>query len=177
MNRRDFLNIAASFAAYPALASTLAERLGLKSTASESEQDEPIEVQPSGESALTGTLNLDAFTDEEILDLLMRIQGELVDRGLHGKIATIPVGTYTAGVDLPAGKYTYESADYDINDTALAFEYGDLVVRDAQGNKIASYDVPNYGSVTYYLTLNEGDVMAVPRRGKLIITAGGLLFE
>ena len=177
MNRREFLNAAASFAAYPTLASTLAEKLGFKSTANESEQSGPASTPPTDKPVSVNTLDLDALADEEILELLMQVQSELVVRGLHGKTATIPVGTYTAGAELPAGKYTYESADYDINDTALAFEYGDLVVRDAQGNKIVSYDVPNYGTVTYYITLNEGDVMTVPRRGKLMVTAGGLLFE
>ena len=182
MNRREFLNVAASFAAYPALASTLAEKLGFKSTASESEQSEPADTQPASEPLPANALDLSAFTDEEILELLAQVQDEMVARGLHGKTANVPKGTYIAGIDLPAGSYVYtsdgESAlDGSSEDLTLAFEFGQLTVQNEQGVETASYYIGNYGAETCYISVQDGDTLIIPRRGTLMMSSGGLFFE
>ena len=55
-------------------------------------------------AALADTINLSSLSDAEIVDLLNRVNAEIVSRGIS-KTAKLPQGAYIAGKDLPAGKY------------------------------------------------------------------------
>ena len=55
-------------------------------------------------AALADTIDLSALSNDEIVDLLGRVNQELIARGIQ-KSATLPAGKYVGGKDLPAGAY------------------------------------------------------------------------
>ena len=55
-------------------------------------------------SALADVPDITGLTDDEIVEMLSKINEEIVSRGIM-KSAELPAGKYTGGRDLPAGSY------------------------------------------------------------------------
>ncbi|MBQ8137019.1 MAG: hypothetical protein IJ174_06260 [Clostridia bacterium] len=55
-------------------------------------------------AAIAETVALSSMSDDEIVELLEKVQEEIVRRNI-GKSAQLPAGKYTGGRDLPAGSY------------------------------------------------------------------------
>ena len=50
-------------------------------------------------------IDLSGYSDEDLISLLQSVQQEIVDRKIE-KSATLEIGRYIGGSDIPAGSYT-----------------------------------------------------------------------
>ena len=111
-------------------------------------------------------LDLSEYTDEEIVELLSLVNQEIVDRHIE-KTATLPEGTYTIGVDIPAGKYIYTPINTD-------GWWGNITLYndDTQEEEILHEMVDEDGK--FYIVLQDGNVFVSDEEFNLTIRSGAL---
>ncbi len=106
-------------------------------------------------AALADVPDIASLSDDEIIELLGKVNQEVVSRGLS-KTAKLPQGTYNAGKDVPAGRYVFTCR-------ATGSEWGNVTIYSEGGKgKQLLWEVmvaPNEGEEpeSIYITLNEGD--------------------
>ncbi len=109
----------------------------------------------SAVQADTVRMDVSGFSDDELVVLLELVQDELVKRGIE-KTATLPKGAYTAGIDIPAGKYIYTCL-------AKGSDWGNVTVYSEGGKgkqllwEIVSAPKEGEEPETVFMNLNEGD--------------------
>ncbi len=86
----------------------------LLKAAAPAETEETSTTKATSEAGQTAkvelNLDLSQYSDDEILAIYSLVGQEIVSRRIN-KTAKVPGGSYVAGVDLPAGKYTLETID------------------------------------------------------------------
>lgn len=106
-------------------------------------------------AALADVPDISSLTDDEIVELLGKVNQGVVSRGLS-KTAKLPQGAYIGGRDLPAGKYIFTCM-------ATGSDWGNVTVYTEGGKgKQVLWEVmaaPENGEEpeTCFITLNEGD--------------------
>ena len=105
--------------------------------------------------AMADTVELSGFTDSEIVELLDKVNAELIKRGIN-KTAVLPKGAYIAGIDVPTGRYVFTCL-------AQGNDWGNFTIYSDQGRgELLTWEVlsaPKEGEEpeTLFITLNEGD--------------------
>ena len=123
-------------------------------------------------AAVADTVDLSSLTNDEIVDLLQKVNEEIVSRGIS-KTAKLPQGAYIAGSDLPAGWYIYTCL-------AVGDDWGNVTVyTDGGKGKQVLWDVvtaPEEGRdpTTIFITLNEGDELKSGVPFSLTIMSGAI---
>lgn len=118
----------------------------------------------------TSGVDMKALSDEQVVVLLQEVNQEVMDRGIEKK-AEITPGTYTAGKDIPTGKYDFFSPT---DNKTL----GEITVTRADENDVFLWrNAPIEEDFQYQFELKEGDVLEVKRAGTLTMVAGGVKFE
>ena len=106
-------------------------------------------------TALADKVDLSSMSDDEIVELLTRVNNEVVSRGIN-KTATLPQGSYIGGKDIPAGKYIFVCK-------AKGDDWGNVTVKSDGGDgKLVLWEVvsaPKDGEEPddIFVTLGEGD--------------------
>ena len=121
-------------------------------------------------AALADVPDISGLTNDEIVELLDRVNAEVVSRGIN-KTAKLPQGTYSCSQDLPAGKYIFTCL-------ATGDDWGNMFVYNENG-KQAEWEVvvaPKKGEdpQTVYITLKEGYTLKCSTPFSLTIAAGAL---
>ncbi len=103
--------------------------------------------------AAAENVDLASLSDAEIVELMNRVNQEIVNRGIS-KTAKLSKGEYVAGKDIPVGKYTYTCL-------ATGDDWGNVTIYSKQ-NKQLMWEVvmaPKKGAEpeTIFISLNEGD--------------------
>ena len=125
-------------------------------------------------AAAADSMDLSSLSNEEIAALLEKVNEEVVQRGIS-KTAKLPKGTYTAGTDIPAGRYIYTCL-------AVGEDWGSVTVYSdgGKGNQILweVLTAPQEGQepATIFMTLNEGDQLKSGVPFSLTIMPG-ILFQ
>ena len=115
-------------------------------------------------------VDMKALSDEQIVVLLQEVNQEVMNRGIEKK-AEITPGTYTAGKDIPTGKYDFFSP----TDNKTLGEI--TVTRADENDDFLWRNAPIEEDFQYQFELKEGDVLEVKRAGTLTMVAGGVKFE
>ena len=116
------------------------------------------------------SVDLSGLTDDEVVELLEKVNGEIVGRGIE-KSAVLPKGAYIAGADLPTGRYIYTCL-------AQGDDWGNFTIYSDKGaGKQLLWRVitaPEEGEEpeTIFITLNEGDRLESGVPFSLTIMAG-----
>ena len=123
-------------------------------------------------AALADPINLSSLSDADIVDLLNKVNAEIVNRGIN-KTAKLPQGAYIAGKDIPVGKYIFTVM-------AVGDDWGNVTVYSEGGKgKQLLWEVvaaPEKGQdpETIFITLNEGDQLKSGVPFSLTIMSGAL---
>lgn len=122
-----------------------------------------------GSAAMAEIPDVSALTDEELSELQAALSQEVVGRGIE-KSTILEQGAYVGGKDLPVGDYYLESYDLEASGGMIMLEpfdheYGDW------DYKLNDFARPNRDK-TYYISLDEGDILTIPYQFKLTITTG-----
>ena len=123
-------------------------------------------------AALADTINLSSLSDAEIVDLLNRVNAEIVSRGIN-KTAKLPQGAYIAGKDIPAGKYIFTVM-------AVGDDWGNVTVYSEGGKgkqllwEVVSAPEKGQEPETIFITLNAGDQLKSGVPFSLTIMSGAL---
>ncbi len=123
-------------------------------------------------AAFADTVNLSSMTNEEIVDLLAKVNAEVVSRGIN-KTAKLPQGSYIGGRDLPAGRYIFTCL-------ATGDDWGNVTVKTEGGSgKLVVWEVvsaPASGEdpETIYITLSDGDELSSGVPFSLTIMSGAV---
>lgn len=118
----------------------------------------------------TSGVDMKALSDEQIVILLEEVNQEVMDRGIEKKGEITP-GTYTAGKDIPTGKYDFFSP----TDNKTLGEI--TVTRADENDEFLWRNAPMEEDFQYQFELKEGDVLEVKRKGTLTMVAGGVKFQ
>lgn len=123
-------------------------------------------------------VDLSNYSNDEILELLLQVQQEVVDRKI-AKTATLTAGSYTVGKDLPSGSYILY-CKYDGGWWADIYVYGDggngkekfngTVF--AEDNATASVK----GEGSWKIVLEDGDLFKCTSEVTLTV-ATGIVFQ
>ncbi len=129
--------------------------------------------------AAAASIDLDALSDDEIINLAERLQAEFVNRKIE-KTATLPDGSYTVGKDIPAGTYILKGTHEGSWWTSVYLYTAKEMLKDEDNRKpekdITLFD--SSGEKSYRLVLAEGDVIIVSGKGKVTLTiSSGVIFE
>ena len=125
-------------------------------------------------AAIADNVDLSSMTDDEITELLTRVNAEVVNRGIS-KTAKLPQGSYIGGKELPAGKYIFTCL-------ATGNDWGNVTVHtDGGKGDLVTWEVvtaPQNGEEpdTIFITLNEGDELKSGVPFSLTIMSG-VLFQ
>ena len=122
-----------------------------------------------GSSAMAEIPDVSSLTDEELVELQMVLSQEIVGRQIE-KVTILEQGTYIGGKDLPVGDYYLESYDSEASGGMITLE----PIDHEYGNwdyKLNDFARPNRDK-TYYISLDEGDILTIPYQFKLTITTG-----
>ena len=123
-------------------------------------------------AAVADTVDLASMSNEEIISLLNGVNAEIVRRGIN-KTATLPQGTYNAGIDIPAGKYIFTCL-------AVGDDWGNVTVYadGGQGKQILwnVVSAPEDGEdpTKIFISLNEGDQLKSGVPFSLTIMSGAI---
>ena len=119
-------------------------------------------------AALADVPDLSKLTNDEIVELLGKVNEELVSRGIS-KTAKLPQGTYSCSQDIPAGRYIFTCL-------ATGDDWGNLFVYDENGKQVEWQVVvaPKNGEdpQTAFITLQEGYKIKCSTPFSLTIMAG-----
>ena len=125
-------------------------------------------------AAQADTIDLSGLSDEEVIELLDKINAELVSRGIE-KSATLPAGKYVGGKDLPAGVYIITCKTDDDH-------HGIVWVSAAADDLNSQYPSILYEHVSFNseeqfrVTIEEGGILNLPFTATLTISPG-LLYK
>lgn len=115
-------------------------------------------------------VDLQGLSDEQVVALQKEINQEIMNRGIEKKAEVTP-GTYTAGKDIPTGKYNFFSPT---DNKTL----GEITVTRADKNDDFLWrNAPMEEDFQHQFEMKEGDVLEVRRTGTLTMIAGGVKFE
>lgn len=122
-----------------------------------------------GSIAMAEIPDISSLTDDELFEMQLTLNREIVDRGLE-KTTLLKQGTYVGGKDIPVGTYYLESSDDEKAWGTLILTPYDHVdgAWDYELNECAEADKDK----TYYISLDEGDILTIPYQFKLTITTG-----
>jgi len=120
-----------------------------------------------------GTLDLSAYSDTALLELLDQVQAEVVSRRIQ-KTAKLQAGHYVGGRDIPVGSYTLTYAGVEgQNDIVWLRSVNDP--EDDYPSKL--YEFVSYDEgFTAFVVIEEGDTLYLPCPYTLTVY-GGLVFE
>lgn len=124
--------------------------------------------------ALADVPDISVLTDDEIIELLGRVNDELVGRGI-AKSAVLPAGKYVGGKDLPAGAYIITCKTDDSH-------HGIVWVSAAADDLNNQYPSILYEHVSFSteeqfrVTIEDGGILNLPFTATLTISSG-LLFK
>lgn len=71
-------------------------------------------------------INFDDYTVEELMALKSQIHTEIIKRRIDDTTVRVPMGTYTVGIDIPAGSYTLTGGS-DVAMITLYSPNGDII--------------------------------------------------
>lgn len=123
-------------------------------------------------AALADAPDISGLSNDEIVELLGKVNEELVSRGIN-KTAKLPQGAYIGGKDLPAGKYIFTCL-------ATGDDWGNVTVYSEGGKgKQLLWEVmaaPEKGvdPETCFITLNNGDQLKSGVPFSLTIMSGAI---
>lgn len=123
-------------------------------------------------AAFADSINLSSLSDAEIVDLLTKVNAEIVSRGIN-KTAKLPQGAYIAGKDIPAGKYIFTVM-------AVGDDWGNVTVYSEGGKgkqllwEVVSAPEKGQDPETIFITLNDGDQLKSGVPFSLTIMSGAL---
>ncbi len=123
-------------------------------------------------AALADSFNLSSLSDAEIVELLTRVNAEIVSRGIN-KTAKLPQGSYIAGKDIPAGKYIFTVM-------AVGDDWGNVTVYSEGGKgkqllwEVVSAPEKGQDPETIFITLNNGDQLKSGVPFSLTIMSGAI---
>ena len=115
-------------------------------------------------------IDLAGLSDDEIVDLMNRVQAEVVDRHIEGT-ATLASGSYIAGRDIPVGSYVFTCL-------ATGDDWGSVTVYadKGEGNQLLWEIVfaPDEGESpkSFFVTLDKDDQLKSGVPFSLTIYAG-----
>lgn len=115
-------------------------------------------------------MDLSIYTDEELKEIFELLNEEMLNRKLV-KSATIPVGRYTVGVDIPSGKYVIEMADKSKRSGPIVTVYIDSTL-----SKKTFSEWLEGPEDTMIIELNNGNVLQTDET-IIISTFVGITFE
>lgn len=121
-------------------------------------------------AALADIPDLATLTDDEIVELLGKVNDELVSRGL-AKSADLPAGKYVGGKDLPAGSYIITCKTDDSH-------HGIVWVSAAADDLTNQYPSILYEHVSFSseeqfrVTIEDGGILNLPFAATLTISSG-----
>ena len=115
------------------------------------------------------SIDLSAFSDDEIVELMSRIQDELIKRHIP-KTANLSKGSYLVGREIPAGTYIYTCLREDDRWNGLISVYTDSTKQ----TEVLSASVPKDKTTIIYL--EEGNILYSDENFSLTIT-GGIVFQ
>lgn len=121
-----------------------------------------------GSAAMAEIPDVELLSNEDLVKLLYYAQNEIVARGIE-KSSFVEQGVYVAGKDIPVGMYLCESAA-DKGSGLFA-----VYPKDCWNlpSKAKIYDAASVKrESTYYISLDEGDILTIPYQFKLTITTG-----
>ena len=122
--------------------------------------------------AAADTVQLSSMSDEEIVELLTRLNQEIVSRGID-KTAKLPQGTYIGGKDLPVGRYIFTC-------TAKGDDWGNVTVHTEGGKgslvlwEVVSAPKDGAEADTIFITLNDGDELKSQVPFTLTVMSGAI---
>lgn len=125
-------------------------------------------------AALADVPKISELTDAEIVELLGKVNEELVGRGIE-KSAELPAGKYTGGKDLPAGSYIIFCKTDDSHHGIVWVS----AAADDLNNQYPSilYEHVSFNSEEKFrVTIKEGGILNLPFAATVSISAG-LLFK
>lgn len=115
-------------------------------------------------------LDLSVYSDAELKEIFELLNEEMLSRKIV-KSATIPVGRYTVGVDIPSGKYVIEMADKCKRSGPIVSIYVDNTL-----SKKTFSEWLEGPEDTMIMELNEGNVLETDET-IIISTFVGITFE
>ena len=124
--------------------------------------------------ALAEIPDISGLTDDEIVELLGKVNEELVGRGIV-KSAELPAGKYIGGKDLPAGSYII-TCKTDDNHHGIVWV---SAAADDLNNEYPSilYEHVSFSSEEQFrVTIEEGGILKLPFTATVTISSG-LLFK
>ncbi len=121
-------------------------------------------------SALAVDIDLSKYSDEELIDIFELLNEEMIARKIV-KSAKLPVGRYTVGVDIPAGKYVIEMADKSKHSGPIIRIYNDTTL-----NKTNFSEWLESPEDTMIIELHSGNVIETDET-IIISTFTGIAFE
>ena len=122
--------------------------------------------------ACAETVDLSRMSDAEVVELLNRVNAEIVSRGIS-KTAKLPQGAYIAGKDLPAGKYI-------LTVMATGNDWGNVTVYSDGGKgrqllwEVVTAPEAGQDPETIFVTLSEGDELKSGVPFSLTIMSGAI---
>lgn len=115
-------------------------------------------------------IDLSKYTDDELKEIFELLNEEMLNRKIV-KSATIPVGRYTVGVDIPSGKYVIEMADKSKHSGPIVSIYTDNTLE-----KKTFSEWLEGPEDTMIIELNNGNVLQTDET-IIISTFVGITFE
>lgn len=118
--------------------------------------------------------DISGLTDDEIVELLEKVNDELVERGIE-RSAELPAGKYTGGKDLPAGSYIITCKTDDSH-------HGIVWVSAAADDLNNNYPSILYEHVSFSdeekfrVTIEDGGILNLPFAATVTISSG-MLFK
>lgn len=119
--------------------------------------------------AMAESFSFDGLTNEELLELFDEVQNEVVSRGIE-KTATLSMGVYVGGIDIPVGSYCFVG-DGEEDDSGGFYYYSDNSMAKSFSEFINGDEYHEY-----YVTVETGDIVRIPYQFKATICAG-IMFE
>lgn len=115
-------------------------------------------------------LDLSIYSDDELKEIFELLNEEMLNRKIV-KSATIPVGRYTVGTDIPAGKYVIEMSDKSKHSGPIVKIYNDNTL-----SKKTFSEWLEGPEDTMIIELNNGNVLETDET-IILSTFVGITFE
>ena len=125
-------------------------------------------------SALADVPDITGLTDDEIVEMLGKINEEIVSRGIM-KSAELPAGKYTGGRDLPAGSYII-TCKTDDNHHGIVWVSAAADDLDNQYPSILYEHVSFNSEEKFRVMIENGGILNLPFTATVTISAG-ILFK
>lgn len=122
-------------------------------------------------AAVATGVALSGMTDEELTILKQQLDTEILDRGMV-KSATLPVGTYTVGVDIPQGAYEILVEPEEVGTIYELYATNEDY---KNGIEVDRY-MPLYEGDSAKITLSDGQILII-EIGSVRITAFSIQWQ